>query len=472
MKVHGGEAARPPLGRVRGVRPRPLLAVGAVAALAAGAPAVGAAAAQAANGNIAFMSNAPAPGESGAGSHYRINVMNTNGIGITLNPNPAGAYNDADPAWSPDGTKIAFASDRRGNYDVYVMNADGTRVTQLTSEPRDDRYPAWSPDGTKIAFRGYAGAPPRGSQIFTMRPDGTGAAPIPHTGGGDQPSWAPDSRRIAFTDTDATPGPVLEVVDTASGAVSPLTSGASDRYPAWSPDGTSIAFRRLDPTGQGREVWTISPAGSGARNLSGVLGAPARSASWAPDARRLVFVSYRDADHNQEIWLGSGDGSSPARQLTFTTWNNEQPRWADVPVTVSPVPPSKPGGPSAGTVGGGVVLGTRRAALSLSLRVPRQRLGHRRTLRAKVRCNQACSVVVSGSFKPKGKRAHRLRRTRRNLTAGRWVTVRVSLGARARRSIRTSLRRHHRARVLISATARSSSGAFTPAVTKVLRLRR
>lgn len=460
MKVHGGGAARSALARTRGACRRPLLAVGVAAALAAAAPA----AAQAANGNIAFMSD-PA-------GHYRINVMNTNGIGVTLNPNPGGAYDDKDPAWSPDGTKIAFASDRAGNFDIYVMNTDGTGVKQLTSEPRDDRFPAWSPDGTKIAFRGYAGAT-GGAQIFTMSPDGTGAHPIPHTGGGDQPSWAPDSRRIVFTDTVALPGPALEIADTSSGAISPLTSGASDRYPAWSPDGKSIAFRRLDPSGQGREVWAIAPDGSGASNLSGVLGAPARSASWAPDSNGMVFVSYRDADHNQEIWLGSRDGSAPAQQLTFTTWTNDEPRWADVPVTSSPVPPSKPGGPAGGgTTGGGVVVGTGKAALALSMRVPRQRLGRHRSVLAKVRCNQACSVLVTGSFKPKGKKALRLRRTRRNLAAGRWVSVRVSLGSRARRSIRARLRHHRRARVTISATARTSGGAFTPAVTKVLSLRR
>jgi Tol biopolymer transport system component len=460
MKVHGGGAASTPLARTRGVRRRGLFAVGVVAALAGAAPA----AAEAANGNIAFMSN-PA-------GHYRINVMNTNGIGMTLNANPRGAYDDEDPAWSPDGTKIAFASDRGGNYDIYVMNTNGTGVKQLTSEPRADRYPAWSPDGTKIAFRGYAGAT-GGAQIFTMSADGTGAHAIPHTGGGDQPSWALDGRRIAFTNTVAAPGPALEIVDTSSGAVAPLTSGASDRYPAWSPDGASIAFRRLDPTGQGREVWAIAPDGSGASNLSTVLGAPARSASWAPDGKGMVFVSYRDADHNQEIWLGSRDGSSPARQLTFTTWTNDEPRWANVPVGSSPVPPSKPGGPaSGGTAGGGIVGGTGKVALAVSLRVPHQRLGRRGSVRARVRCNQACSVLVTGSFKPKGKNALRLRRSRHNLAAGRWTTVKVSLGARARRSIRAALRRHRRARVILDATARTSAGAFTPAVTKALLLRR
>jgi dipeptidyl aminopeptidase/acylaminoacyl peptidase len=448
-----------------------LVALGSAAALAA----VGAAPATAAplSGNIAFASNALAPAHSDQ-TRYRIAVMNTEGVGVTLNPNPAGAYDDMDPAWSPDGRRIAFASNRSGNFDIYVMNANGTDVKRLTSEPRGDRYPAWSPNGALIAFRGYAG-PSGGSQIFTMAPDGTGAKALPHTFGGDQPSWAPDGHRIAFTDTTVSTNQVLEIVDTATGGAAPLTSGTSamDRYPAWSPDGGEIAFRRFDPTGQGREVWMVSPSGGTAVNLSTVLGAPARSASWSPDGHNLVFVSYRDADHNQEIWLGSRTGATPARQLTFTTWDNDEPRWADVPAGASPVPPAT-GKPGGGTVGGGVAPGTGRASLSLSLRVPRQGLGHRTTLRARVRCNQRCRIVIGGSAKRKGHggKAVALRRTRRTLSASHWTRIKVNLGNRALRSIRASLRHHRRVRVTLSASARTTSGAFTPAVVRRITLKR
>jgi dipeptidyl aminopeptidase/acylaminoacyl peptidase len=295
---------------------------------------------------------------------------------------------------------------------------------------------------------------------------------IAHTFGGDQPSWAPDSLRIAFTDSSVATNQVLDVVNsTTGGAPTQITSGPSamDRYPAWSPDGSRIAFRRFDPTGRGREVWTVSPTGGTPINLSTALGAPARSASWSPDGRDLVFVSYRDADHNQEIWLGSLTGTPAARQLTFTTWDNDEPRWANVPISASPVPPAtgKPGG-------GGVAPGTGRLALSVSMRLPRQALGHRKTLRARVRCNQGCSVVISGSAKRRGQGGKRvnLRRTRRTLAARHWTTVKVKLGARALRSIRKSLRQHRRVRVTLNAAARSGSGAFTPAVVRRVTLRR
>jgi Tol biopolymer transport system component len=466
MRVHGGKAVRP---RARHRSMLPVLgSLATVVALHAGT----AVAATPLPGDIAFASKAPAPGHTGQG-RSRINVMNTDGVGVTLNPNPAGAYDDVDPAWSPDGRRIAFASNRGGNFDIYVMNANGTGVARVTSEPRADRYPAWAPNGTLLAYRGYAGAT-GGSQIFVAHPDGSGASALPKTFGGDQPSWAPDSRRIAFTNTTTSPGPVVEVTDTVTHVTSAITggAGASDRYPAWAPDGSSIAFRRLDTTGQGREVWAVAPSGGAPTNLSTVLGAPARSASWSPDARHFVFVSYRDADHNQEIWLGSRDGSTPARQLTFTTWDNDEPRWANTPITASPVPPAT-GHPGGGTVGGGVAPGSHQVALSLSMRVRRQALGRRKALRVQVRCNQRCAVLVSGSVKPKrSSKLIRLRRTRRTLAAGRWVRLNVRLGARALRSVRSSLRHHRRVRISLNATARNSAGAFTPAVVRRVTLRR
>src|SRR5712664_585155 len=83
-----------------------------------------------------------------------IYVINSDGTAQTrLTNNPA---SDRCPTWSPDSTKIAFASDRdsvgSGNYEIYVMNVDGTNPTRLTNNPALDFAPAWSPDGTKIAF--------------------------------------------------------------------------------------------------------------------------------------------------------------------------------------------------------------------------------------------------------------------------------------------------------------------------------
>src|SRR5262249_23662211 len=113
-------------------------------------------------GRIAFVSN-----RAGNDDIY---VMNANGTGLTrLTDNPA---NDGQPAWSPDVKRVAFVSSRTGNDEIYVMNADGTSVTRLTKNAAIDRDPAWSPTGTKIAFASNLAVfffnHPAPTEIYTM----------------------------------------------------------------------------------------------------------------------------------------------------------------------------------------------------------------------------------------------------------------------------------------------------------------
>jgi len=75
------------------------------------------------------------------------------------------------PSWSPDGDHIAFASDRDGDWEIYVINADGTDLRQITDNDHGDWDPSWSPDGDHIAFTGRRGGPHM--EIFVMEDDGT-----------------------------------------------------------------------------------------------------------------------------------------------------------------------------------------------------------------------------------------------------------------------------------------------------------
>ena len=103
------------------------------------------------------------------------------------------------PAWSPDGARIAFTSQRSGSSDVWVVDADGTHMRDLTPKPSLDDSPAWSPDGRHILFGSdRASHSPFGGDLFSMRPDGTNVRRLTREGHNYAPAWSPDGRWIAF----------------------------------------------------------------------------------------------------------------------------------------------------------------------------------------------------------------------------------------------------------------------------------
>ena len=151
-------------------------------------------------------------------------------------------FDDLQPTWSPDGRQIAFYSQRGIYSDIYVINADGTDENQLTENLSNDKDPAWSPDGSLIAFVSNRD---NDNEIYVMKPDGSDQRALTDNDSNEwSPAWSPDGNQIAFI-TDRNGQQDLYLMDSEGGNARRLTD---DSYPwnddpAWSTDGKLIAFR-------------------------------------------------------------------------------------------------------------------------------------------------------------------------------------------------------------------------------------
>ena len=228
--------------------------------------------------DIVFVSNR-------AGGDLDIFAMYEDGT-AQVNMTPAGTACDKTPAWSPDGTKIAFASGRAitpatsactGNIDIYVMNADGTNVTPVVTTVGTDIQPTWSPDGTQLAYSSqYAIATNKATSKFNVlraSSDGTGT-PVKLTKKacndgprGCSPDWSPDGTTIAFVRVCVglsgcpTTAEIYTTPAAAAGAAVKLTNNAVDEgSPTWSPNGLRILMYRYD--GRDNEIAMMNANGT------------------------------------------------------------------------------------------------------------------------------------------------------------------------------------------------------------------
>jgi len=264
-------------------------------------------------GKIAFVHDVY-PGNS---EIYVMNADGTNQIQLTDSP-----QNDYYPAWSPDGTKIAFCSHRDGNWEIYAMNADGSNQTRLTNNPADDANPSWSPDGTKIAFNSHRDGD---WEIYVMNADGSNQTRLTNNPADDaHPSWSPDGTRITFQ-SDRDGNREIYVMNVGGGGEERVTcNSACDEEPAWSPDGNRIAFES-DRDGN-YEIYVMTPDGSNQMRLT-TNPAWDYSPTWSPDSTKIAFTSLRDG--NREIYAMNADGSGQTRLTENAVWDFS-PAWSPI----------------------------------------------------------------------------------------------------------------------------------------------
>jgi TolB protein len=187
--------------------------------------------------------------------------------GVLNNPTKAQSSNHA-PAYSPDGTRMAFWSNRDGNPEIYVMNRDGSGVRRLTNHPASDSSPTWSPSGAQIAFisdRTGVGRP----QLYVMNADGSALRrlPVPESYV-DRPTWSPaPHNEIAYT-ARAGGGFDIRVYELSTGQTRQVTFGeGSNESPVYSRTGRHIAF--MSSRGAGRyQIYTVGRDGRGLRQIT------------------------------------------------------------------------------------------------------------------------------------------------------------------------------------------------------------
>lgn len=240
-------------------------------------------------------------------------------------------HNEIYPAWSPDGTQIAYASDATGNYEIFVSNSDGTNERQITNNGATDFTPIWSPDGTRIAFASNRDGD---FEIYLMDADGKNISQLTDNGFDDRtPDWSPDGQWIAFATNRHDNNFELYRRSLESGHEERLTEhGSDDVSPAWSPDGKFLAFvsYRFE---ENPELLMMPASGTDFPARLTQNGANDVSPAWTSDGKYLIFISDRTMERRSKVYRIGEEGEGTDQHLSFDTnitfsiasWSQRQP---------------------------------------------------------------------------------------------------------------------------------------------------
>jgi TolB protein len=253
---------------------------------------------------------------------------------------------NAYPHPSPDGSRIVFQSNRTGTPQVFVMDADGTQVRQLTDNPLGAETPKWSPDGKLILFASYLGDD--NNDLFVMSPDGSNQHQLTASPGYDgHASWSLDGSRIIFNSDRTSPDLGVSWSQRWHEIFSMRADGTDVRqhtnlqmictYPSFSPDQEHITYRKVIASAamswdltlgqRNSEIFVAAADGSEETNLTNSAafdGWPV----WSPDGTLIAFASNRVGPANVgQIFVIQPDGEN-LRQVSFGPWGYAQPAWS------------------------------------------------------------------------------------------------------------------------------------------------
>ncbi|MBK8904575.1 MAG: PD40 domain-containing protein [Anaerolineaceae bacterium] len=218
---------------------------------------------------------------------------------------------DQFPRVSPDDARIVFESERDGNPEIYVMNRDGSQQTRLTANPANDRLPAWSPDGNQITFQSFRTG---NAEIYVMNADGSDVRRVTTTGAIEgHTSWSANNLLVFNASEPNQNYWQIYTSDLAGNNRQKLTNTRIDEWsPEWSPDGTQILFLSERDSSVNSGIYMMEADGSNVRLL---YNSPTEEwgPAWSADGNQIVFT-VDQPDGTADIYIMNADGSN-VRQL-------------------------------------------------------------------------------------------------------------------------------------------------------------